>query len=491
MSENILYLFPDTNVFIQCSPLCQLDWSEWKEFSEVHLMVSRPVQREIDNQKTRGNDRVGNKARSTSTLFRKIIDSTQGYKLVNSSSPRVKLFLEALSRPSPELQDTLDYNKTDDEIVGCLHRFRRENPDSEARLLTNDGGPMMTARALELPYVAVNRDWLLPLENNNLERQNAGLRERIAQLEKTEPRFRIELVDDEGEILERLDLEHIVYDPLPDEAIESLMEFLITRFPKATDFGSREAAPRNYNPPLDILAPREVYVPAKDKEIGRYSNRDYPNWIRECRESLSSIQEKLQIETGEPRFAFAISNEGTCPGKDALVNIVAEGNFKIYVPPNISKSEKLSREEPMIPTPPAPPRGRRSSLYSELNRSMNFPNFLRDPFILSPSTFQTDQRRDPNGFFYKPGRPTIPGDTITLECEQWRHNTGDELFTGRISIDPTVQEMKGALTCEVQAENLSEPVEKLIPVRIAIKRVDSAERARELIEELEYVSKLE
>ena len=103
MSDNILYLFPDTNVFIQCRPLHQVDWSEWEEFSEIHLIVSRPVQREIDNQKTRGNDRVGNKARSTSTLFRKIIESTQGFELINSSNPTVKLFLEALSRPSPEL----------------------------------------------------------------------------------------------------------------------------------------------------------------------------------------------------------------------------------------------------------------------------------------------------------------------------------------------------------------------------------------------------
>ena len=334
---------------------------------------------------------------------------------------------------------------------------------------------------------SIETGFFLP-ENNNLERQNAGLKERIAQLEKTEPRFRIELVDDEGGILERLDLEHIVYDPLPDETIESLMEFLITRFPKATDFGPREPNPKNHNLiVLNILASREVYIPARKEEIDRYSNRDYPNWLRECREALSGIHDRLQLSI-EPRFAFAISNEGTYPGKDALVNIVAEGNFKIYVPPNITESEKLSQQEPMIPTPPAPPRGRRSSLYSVLNRSMNFRNLLRDPFILSPSAFQADQRRDPNGFFYKPRRPITPGDTITLECEQWRHDTGDELFTGRISIGPTVQEMKGALTCKVQAENLSEPVEKLIPVRIAIKRVDSVERARELIEDLEYGS---
>ena len=120
MIEHILYLFPDTNVFIQCRPLNHLDWSDWKEFSEVHLLVSRPVRREIDNQKSRGNDRVANKARTTYTLFRKIIDSTQTYELVNSSSPTVKLFLQAPSRPSPELQDMLDYDKPDDEIVGLF-----------------------------------------------------------------------------------------------------------------------------------------------------------------------------------------------------------------------------------------------------------------------------------------------------------------------------------------------------------------------------------
>jgi len=55
----VLHLFPETNVFIQCRPLDELDWSAWAGFYEVHLVVCRPVQREIDNQKNRGNDRVG------------------------------------------------------------------------------------------------------------------------------------------------------------------------------------------------------------------------------------------------------------------------------------------------------------------------------------------------------------------------------------------------------------------------------------------------
>lgn len=351
---------------------------------------------------------------------------------------------------------------------------------------------MMTARALELPYVPVNKDWLLPPENNDSEKENARLRERISQLEKTEPQFRIELVDNDGESLEQLDLEHIIYAPLSDETVESLMELLTTRFPKATDFGQPESQQRNYNTTIfDLLAPRGLYIPVKDDEIDRYSNRDYPKWVTDCRKSLSSIHEKLQLEYEELDFVFAIANEGTRPGKDTLVNIIAKGNFKIYVPPYRPESEELSRQEPMVPTPPSPPTSRWSSLRNELNRSMISPNFLPDPFSLSPPAFQNNQRRDPNGFFYKPGRPTAPGDTITLECEQWRHNTGDERFTGRIFVAPTAQEISGALTCEVHAENLTKPVTTLIPVRITIKSVDSEEQARELIERLEYRSRSE
>ena len=192
MSEQTLYLFPDTNVFIQCKPLEQLDWSEWQHFSEVHLLVSRPVQREIDDQKNRGNSRVAKRARTTYRLFRRIIDGRQDYELIRSSNPVVKLHLEGPSRPSPELADILDYSKEDDQIVGCLHKFRQVNQGTDARLLTYDGGPIMTANSLEIPYVAVREDWLLPPENNQLERENAHLRERVAQLERSEPRFKVE-----------------------------------------------------------------------------------------------------------------------------------------------------------------------------------------------------------------------------------------------------------------------------------------------------------
>ena len=45
MTRRNLCLFPDTNVFIQCRPLEELDWSDWADFEEVHLIVCRTVQR--------------------------------------------------------------------------------------------------------------------------------------------------------------------------------------------------------------------------------------------------------------------------------------------------------------------------------------------------------------------------------------------------------------------------------------------------------------
>ena len=100
MANDVIYLFPDTNLFIQCKPLEQLDWSEWSEFKEVHLIVCRPVQREIDNQKNRGNDRVAKRARKTYQVFRRIFASREQYWPVTDAGPRVRLYLESPSLPS-------------------------------------------------------------------------------------------------------------------------------------------------------------------------------------------------------------------------------------------------------------------------------------------------------------------------------------------------------------------------------------------------------
>ena len=497
IADRTLILFPDTNLFIQCKSLEEIDWSEWSEFSEVQLLVCRPVTREIDDQKNRGNTRVAQRARSTYRLFGPVAEGQQEFLTIKDSAPTVKLFLEAMSRTSSGLDDILDYTKTDDQIVGCLHRYRHDNPEADARLLTYDRGPMMAARALELPFEVIRETWLLQPEHNELEKENARLKQRVSQLEMTEPRFKIELVDECGVAVEQMTVEYCIFEPLSSGEVEALVDSIVGRYPMATTFGPLESTEDHKNMTArEWLDRRSAIGPPKDEEIAKYRDRDYPGWVRQCRKMLSDLHEELQREAGHPTFTLAVTNEGSRPGNDSLVVIKAMGNFRICPPPYKGEFDKDTEEELALPRPPRPPRGPQDPNalgaalgISKIAETMRLLQGTANPFnagslYLPPPIGPYDQRRDPNGFYYKPGRPSEPGESFALECEQWRHSTGQKPFPGEFFFDTEPGEIRGALRCVVHAENLFAPVRAQIPVRIAVSKVPSYERAQELVHKL-------
>ncbi|MBF6569863.1 MAG: hypothetical protein IVW54_13420 [Candidatus Binataceae bacterium] len=86
-------------------------------FDHIHLIVSRPVQAEIDKHKNRGNDRVGRRARTASSLLREVIgEGTE--KLIRNAGPDVRVMVRTELRPDPNLEERLDYSKPDDRLVG-------------------------------------------------------------------------------------------------------------------------------------------------------------------------------------------------------------------------------------------------------------------------------------------------------------------------------------------------------------------------------------
>ena len=488
MTQN-LYLFPDTNLFIQCKDLQELDWSEWEDFEEVHLIVCRPVQREIDDQRKRGNGRVASRARKTySSLFRAIATRAKDYELIQESGPCVKLFLEFPSHPDPSLSHVLNYDKPDDEIVGCLHRYKRDHPEADARLLTDDTGPMMTAGGLELEVAVINQVWLLPPENNDTERENTRLKNELIRLKKQEPQFKIRCIDNDGKGIDRLELVHKTYEPLSEDETSKYIEILKDRFPIETEFNQQ--VPKSASLLVAFPGQRSHFEPASEEAISNYKSNEYPKWIMECRKILSSIHEALQSREGQPTFRFEVSNEGTCPGNDALVVIKARGHFKICPPLyeyEDDDSEDDGQNEPSIPSPPTPPRGQWRASHTSFSRlfdNLNSRNAYRGldlPSLSVPSISSQIPRRDPNGFYYKPTRITEPADSFSLECEQWRHGTGNEPFDGDIYLEKGVTESSGALECEIHAENLSKPTLKKIPVKIDVRYVGTKDYVDNLL----------
>ena len=197
-----------------------------------------------------------------------------------------------------------------------------------------------------------------------------------------------------------------------------------------------------------------------------------------CRDQLESLDCRLNARAGWPEIDFVITNSGTRPATRSLVKFVAQGNIEIFPPETSNDDEELSPthgvESIRLPTPPSPPRGvwtRKTNDPASRIAAMMAGGF-NDPFVAAirhPSLdldyLRPPKPRDPDGFYWKDGRPSIAKSLVELTCENWRHGVGDERFLFRITTSNSA-DASGAIRCEIHAENLSDPVTIALPVRI-------------------------
>jgi len=162
-----IFLFPDTNLFIQCKPLNELDLSMWDAFDEVHVIVSRPVQAEIDKQKGGGNSRLAKRARATASRLRAIVTSQDGYEEVQNANPVVRAYVRVELKRDETLAEQLDYSERDDQLVGTAALFQKNHADAEVRILTDDFGPITTAKTVGVKFDEIPNSWLLPPEEDS------------------------------------------------------------------------------------------------------------------------------------------------------------------------------------------------------------------------------------------------------------------------------------------------------------------------------------
>lgn len=494
MASRILYLFPDTNLFIQCLPLHQLGWMAWKEFDEVHLMVSRPVQSEIDHQKNSGSDRLGRRARVASGILRDIILHGGGHKVVRDAGPLVKLFIVPELKPNPELSERLDYQEPDDCLVGTAHAFSQKNPGADVRILTHDTGPMASARMVDLPVAPIPDEWLLPPETTDAEKKIKELENELARLRRTEPDFRIRCLDRDHKEAEKIEIEVPRYLPLTGEEVAGLMGRISSRFPMATEFGSQEPDERNQGIRTTVIGyTKEIFAPATDEEISSYKNEKYPKWLGDCERILRDCNNLLERRVRRPAFIFSVANDGIRPAKDALITIEAKGRFEIMP---LERNEKDDEEnKPLtLARPPRAPSGKWKgvntlftgieSMERLLAISSQF-GTLGIPAIPAIPRFPIlPTRRDPNGFYWKPSLPKIPASEFSLECEQWRHGIEAELFEVEFYFDKTRESISGLLECRIHAENLSRTAVARAPVRIKISEIRAYETASAIVDAL-------
>lgn len=515
----VLYLFPDTNVFLQCKPLDQTTWETFGSWERIDIIVTRPVQTEIDLLKGKGNGRQAAKARTASTLLRRLLEVSSPF-IVLSTSPLVHLTVRLDLRTDATAAETLDYEVRDDQLVGTALAFQGEQSAAATRLLTDDTGVMFSAKTVGVEYVKIPQDWFLPPEVDEATKREKALREKLASYEKSEPQFTITLsasvaesksvvpehtsptvatittATRPGGSLARFKATMKMYTALSEREVDALVARLIERFPQATEFGSTESQERPIAAGAlsEALLGRfkEVFTPASSNQIEAYRSA-YRDWAVECKELLRSYHETLNNQVKWPLLIARIVNCGARPAEDALVVIETLGSPKLLRP--LDTEQERSDAPFRLQPPPGAPTGswnkvRMSAGLNDLGGRLGaLSPHVYQPAPIHSNLFRPPEPPDPNAFYWKDAYSRFPTDKFELTCTQWRHAVEPEDFRQFVICPLKPGTYAGQVTVTVHAANLTTPAKVQLPVEFFIEQVSCSELAAGLVEALRLPSK--
>lgn len=122
--------------------------------------------------------------------------------------------------------------------------------------------------------------------------------------------------------------------------------------------------------------------------------------------------------------------------------------------------------------------------HDRLRRSLTQPTGIARSTYIDVPAFRMPlmpEKHDPEGFYYDrwpKGKPTKRG---ALTCDLFRHQRGEEFFEIDVMF-PDDGDVTGVVRCTVEAENLTKPVELLIPVSRTLETYNLMVIADEMVE---------
>lgn len=480
--KHSISLVVDTNLFLECRPLPQIPWDELGA-EKVELLVTRPVQTELDRHKKDARGRTFKKALAAAQLLRELATSVDDHLIIQEGNPRVILSVMKASRIKPELAPSLDPEFNDDAIILRLLEYREDHPTEDVRLLTHDTGPMTTAKSLGISFNAIPNAWLLSEQDDPNAKSIKKLQDELQRLRDQEPSLIFKVLDASGEEIKRLDLEFDCYEELTASQISELVDELKSYCAPVDDYGSAETVPQPKTFGLGYRVTVTEFKPASEQEIEKYRSESYPKWVHACHDLFSTLHTRLKSRTPWPEITFEIQNVGTRPAERCLVAFNALGSI-VIMPPDSEDGDAgggaKSKIANMIalPNPPTSPRGewlrKTTSLTASQRIAAMTTGAFADPFaaltrqsshLANIDLMRMPEPRDPDAFYWKDGRPNAPDVSCQLTCENWRHGIDPEEFDLRVLAVSAVSS-SGAIKCEIHASNLSDPAQIMLPITV-------------------------
>ena len=456
-------------------------------FDEIELVVTRPVQAEIDSLKGKGNSRQASRARTAASQISLLLDLADNRRKVRDGNPVVHLRVDQTLRPDKDVSDVLDYEQRDDQLVGIVLGYQKAHPDRAVKLLTDDSGPKFSAKAVGVQFQSTPSEWFLPPEEDEASKRTNALKAELDLYKRQEPSFKVTFEKPSGG---RLEVSACKYEPLTAEQIDDLMARLQAKHPLAADFGEVQAKEPEPMGPLDIAAfalPAEGEVRLVTQgDIDHYRKR-YDEWTQDCRAKLGNLAKVLQVQQARPEISVVIENVGSRPAEDALVVAEFEGPFGIGLPKSKADDEPEKSPDQRGIELVSPPRAPQAKVIEK--GAFNLGSLIKrgissgmDSKLTLPHVYRPPEPRDPNAFYLKVGSRGLPLERVVYQCDQWRHGQRPEDFDFEVwfHIDPGTH--SGVIKVGVHAANLTQPVRTHLPVSITVTSISCLTHATAMVD---------
>lgn len=445
------FLFVDSNLFLQCRPLRDLDWDRLVGREEVTILVPSAVLAELDKHKSDGNSRRAQRARRALQFLASLLEAPDDTVIVRTTPTKV------IAQFAPEVSGDAS-TSNDDSILFEVAEMTRTRGNKAVGLVTHDTNLKVKAKRKGLRFFPVPDEWLLAPEPDERDKRVRQLEEEVALLKRQTPIIEITLDGDQ-----EIEIVVLVYEPLTPGTVERLVEAMTAKFPMKTDFSLTSTERLLSAGGIGMFGLR----PPADWEIAKYQNEKYPEWEQSLRGQLERLHSNLHVRDATADIRLLIANNGTVPGEHVHVAIrVSEGFLNV----DPEYYDKLMERLLTRPTAPSPPQPHQTSLDS-------LGNLRALSGYTPPYQLERPVRPKRDKFYLKAGKDI---DTEWVwECENMRHGVPPQEFSFRVGMNAQSQPSGGQMVIEVSAENLPTAAVKQFRIKVANVPADTERAANE------------
>ena len=199
----MLYCFLDTNIFIHCQDITNIDWNDELGASEVCLVIAPVVFEELDVFKDDPrNMRKRDRAREAISLLESKLDSKD--HIVRKGVTLT--YAEGLPHKEFGVYNLAPGNN-DDRLVASAIQWTHRHSDNDLILISHDSGPRLKAKQRKMQAKRLSDKYRLPDKLDSRQKEIKRLEKELSELQTKQANLKLGILNQEKEILQELHVE--------------------------------------------------------------------------------------------------------------------------------------------------------------------------------------------------------------------------------------------------------------------------------------------